>query len=98
VAFFGGIFLAAVIISFELGGYAGPVHFVLLLVSLFASSWALSRFISRTISSRRTQSRLSREDEAERERRALAARARAAAEASEEGTGGAQRRRRKRRS
>ena len=69
VAFFGGIFLSAMLISFELGGYVGPLHFGLLVVSLFAISWSLSRGISRFIVSRRTQRRLNRADEEERERR-----------------------------
>jgi len=92
VAFFGGIFLSAMLISFELGGYVGPLHFGLLVVSLFAISWSLSRGISRFIVSRRTQRRLNRADEEERERRALAARAAAASEAGPE----ARRRRRRR--
>lgn len=98
VSFFGGMFIAAILISFELGGYAGPVHFAVLLVSLFASSWALSRFIARTVSARRAQSRLTRADEEESERRVLAARARAAAGAAEGGEGATPRRRRRRRS
>lgn len=96
VGIFAGIFVSATLISFELGGYAGLLHAGLLVVSLFAMSWGLSRGISRFVVSRIDRRRKQREEEEERERRALAARARAQTEAEAPAEAQVRRRRRRR--
>jgi hypothetical protein len=94
-AFMAGLFIATMLITVEVGGYAGILQQVIMIVSLFGVSFSLAHTVTHHVNKRRAERSRGKAEEEERERRALAARAAASAEGAVED--GARHRRRRRR-